>query len=676
MRQRAVWRYLSVAVLFCLVIVIYLGRMFHVQISGKDDSYNNNTVTRTVVVPAVRGEIFDRNGKALVTNRKIYDLVLPHASFTALSARSANDTALALLNALERTGEISKHTEKAFPLDGTYPNYSYSASTLAGDTREAYYLNRVLDDLGMDRATDAATLVEHYVNAHELLSTYSNDQRMWSDADVDRLIRLYYDMDASRFATAGEYNVAANVSLGLVTYVEELGLPSATFTFGIERVYQYPGYASHILGTVGPIYAEEWEFYNEQGYQMSALVGKSGCEYAFEEYLHGIDGLMRITEDAAGNVLSTEWIKVPVSGSDVRLTIDIELQIAAEDGLRDNVTSVGGNCNAGAAVAMNPDTFEVLAIASYPTYDLTLYNSQYGLLSSDPAKPLLNRALIGSYAPGSTFKLGVATAAMMEGKISASTLITCNGRTEHYHRPTCSTFQNGTHGGSIDVTEAIADSCNTFFYELGYRLGIDKMNEYMQKFGFGQQTGLELGGISGILAGPDFRLENNYPAWMPGDVLSAAIGQSDNTASPLQLACYLSTLSNGGTRYTAHLLHSVYRFGATEPYYSFAQSEETVLSRLDIPASTRSTIFEGMQEMIKGSSTASRNMASVPVTVGGKTGTAEVPNKDANALFVGAAPYNDPEIVVSVVLEQGRSGTSATYTAGKILEKYYALQTP
>jgi penicillin-binding protein 2 len=197
----------------------------------------------------------------------------------------------------------------------------------------------------------------------------------------------------------------------------------------------------------------------------------------------------------------------------------------------------------------------------------------------------------------------------------------------------------------------------------------------MSLFGFGQQTGLELGGISGILAGPDFRLENNYAAWMPGDVLSAAIGQSDNTASPLQLACYLSTVSNGGTRYSAHLLHSVYRFGATEPLYAYTQSDDTVLDRVNIPTSVQSTIFAGMRDMIKGSSTASHNMASVPVTVGGKTGTAEVNGKDANALFIGAAPYNDPEIVVSVVLEAGRSGTNATYTAGKILEKYYALQT-
>ena len=675
MKRDSVWRYLTVAFAFCLVIVIYLGRMFYVQISGKDDNYNDNTVTRTVVVPAVRGEIFDRNGKTLVSNRKLYSLVLPYSSFAALDQRSANDTALALLRALDHTGEGNLHTEIAFPFDGAYPNYTFSASTLEGDTREAYYLNRVLGDLGLNRDSDVATIVNRYVADHALLSTYSNDARIWNDADVDRLIRLYYDMDARRFAVAGEYSVAENVSFNLVTYVEELGLPSATFSVKIERVYQYPGYASHILGTVGPIYAEEWEYYNEQGYQMSALVGKSGCEYAFEEYLHGIDGIMKITEDKAGNIIATEWVREPVSGCDVRLTIDIELQIAAEDGLANNVSNVGGNCNAGAAVAMNPDTFEVLAIASYPTYDLTYYNALYGELSQDAAKPLLNRALSGSYAPGSTFKLGVAVSAMMEGKINASSQITCNGRTEHYHRPTCSTFQNGTHGGAIDVTEAIADSCNTFFYELGYRLGIDKMNEYMKQFGFGQSTGLELGGISGILAGPDFRLENNYPAWMPGDVLSAAIGQSDNTASPLQLACYLSTLSNGGTRYSAHLLHSVYRFGATEPLYAYTQSDDTVLDRMDIPASVQNTIFAGMRDMIKGSSTASRNMASVPVTVGGKTGTAEVNGKDSNALFIGAAPYNDPEIVVSVVLEAGRSGTNATYTAGKILEKYYALQT-
>ncbi len=683
MKRVSVWRYLSIAVAFCLVAVIYLGRMFYVQISGKDDAYRETTNTRTVVVPAVRGEIFDRNGKALVTNRKIYDLVLAYDAFHALDTRTKNDTCVSLLQALYRTGETAKHTEIAFPFDGTYPNYTFSSATADGNSREAYYLNRVLDDLGLERGTDAGTLAEHYTETYDLLATDGDGRRIYNDETVHHLIRIYYDMDAKRFRSSGEYTVAENVSMTLVTYVEELNLRAATFSLGIERVYQYPGYASHILGTVGPIYAEEWEYYNEQGYQMSSLVGKSGCEYAFEQYLHGIDGIMQITEDAAGNILTTEWIKMPVSGQDVHLTIDIELQIAAEDGLRENaerVDSLNGNptdgnelCK-GAAVVMDPDTFEVLAIASYPTFDLTTYNTDYSDLYTNPTMPLLNRAISGTYAPGSTFKLGVATAGMMSGQINAASTIVCNGKTHLYHQPTCSTYQNGTHGGAIDVRKAIADSCNTYFYELGDRLGIDTMNDYMKKFGFGQSTGFELGGATGILAGPAFRSDNNLAAWMPGDILSASIGQSDNTASPLQLACYLSTLANGGTRYSAHLLHSVYAFGATEPSYVFGQTDATVLDRLDIPESVRATVLAGMRDMVNGSPTVSGNLDGLPVTVGGKTGTAQTSTDRLNALFIAAAPYDEPEIVISVVLENGRSGANASYTAGKILEKFYEGQ--
>ena len=200
------------------------------------------------------------------------------------------------------------------------------------------------------------------------------------------------------------------------------------------------------------------------------------------------------------------------------------------------------------------------------------------------------------------------------------------------------------------------------------------MNGYMSHFGLGESTGLELGGTAGVLAGPDYRLEIHHPdEWTEGMVLSAAIGQSDNLSSPLQLACYLSTIVNGGSRYSAHLLRNVYAFGADTPTFSYAQTDASLLDRTEIPEQVLSTVLHGMREVITGNRTVSTNLKNVPVSVGGKTGTAQNSSGCENALFVCAAPYDDPEIVISVVLEQGYSGGNASLTAARILEEYYGV---
>lgn len=682
MKQGKVWRYLAVAVAFCLVCVIYLGRLFYIQITGRDSSFDGGTTVREVSVKAVRGQIYDRNGKVLVSNAYSYDLTLSASAFSTMSTLHSNEVCLKLLDALDECGESEKHLEKYFPFEGEYPYYSFSPAIEAADTVEYYRLKRVLNDLRLDADTTAKELTEYYVKSYDLLSTDENGKRRFHDDEIDRIIRLRYDMDALRFG-AEDYCVAEDVELPLMTYIKELALSGVTFTVEASRVYNYPGYASHILGTVGPIYSEEWEYYNEQGYQMSETVGKTGCEYAFEKYLRGTDGVLEIEEDAAGNVVSMNIKKAPMAGNDIYLTIEIDLQQAAENGLAENVAyiserangeiSLGAGCNAGAAVAMDPDTFEVLAIASHPTYDLNTYNLYYDQLASQDGSPLLNRALNGLYAPGSTYKLGVAVAAMMEGEVNTSSLLECTGTYTRYapsYMPKCSTVD--THRGHLNIVKAIADSCNCFFYELGYRLGIEDMNKYMRAFGFGESTGLELGGQAGVIAGPEYRQEIHGDPWTDGVTLSAAIGQADNQATPLQLACYLSALSNGGTRYSAHLLKEVRAAGTGETVFQYGQNSVTVLSSIDIPPDIQATVFEGMKDMVTSHSFANRMLSSLPVTVGGKTGTAQTPNACENALFVAAAPYNDPDIVLSIVLEQGYSGQYASLTAARILEQYYA----
>lgn len=688
-----VFRYLIISVIFCVICVIYLGRLFYIQISGRQNQYNTDTTVRIVTVPAVRGEIYDRNGKKLVANEYSYDLVVQYASFSKLDAKRSNQACLKLAESLRACGEPNAHEEKYFPLAGTYPNYWLPQEELEQGTVAYYRMLRIINELGIEAdGGNFAPLIEHYVTTFELKAIDEDGYYLYTDEEVDTIIRLRYDMDAKQFRSGRkDYTFASDLSAssGLIPYVAELGLTGVTFTVDASRKYEYPGYASHILGGVGPIYAEEWSYYNALGYQMNAIVGKSGCELAFESYLRGVDGRMEIEVDSTGKIIRETMLKEPVAGKDVYLTIDIDLQIAAEEGLKENVQTVvdqsngvpsrGSGCNAGAAVAINPKTFDVLAIASYPTFNLATYNQDYNDLAANPALPLYNRALLGRYEPGSTYKLGMAVAALMEGEITGGSVINCHGAYPPTHKDPieCSTYGPGSHTGNTSLITAIAESCNSFFCELGNRLGITRMEKYMSKFGFGASTGLELGGTSGVLAGPAYRqqtgsselwdggLDRGFDTWM------AAIGQSDNLSSPLQLACYVGTLANGGTRYSAHLLHSVYEFGNDEPIYVYTQTNDTVQSRLDIPTDVQSTVFDGMRQVVTSSSRINNYMKNLPVAVGGKTGTAQNSTNCDNALFVATAPYQAPEIVISVVLEQGYAGSLASQTASIILDAYY-----
>ncbi len=685
--QNHTLRYRIVIALFCLCCVIYLGRLFFIQLSGAGEDESKGVTTRIVTVQAVRGEIYDRNGEPLVKNRYTYDLTLTYASLHAMNQTEANRTLLFLLDecALE-----NKHVEKYFPFDGSYPHYRFSEETASGDSISYYRLQRVLGDLGMKKNATPEEITAHYTETYGLLLQNKDGTPVFTNEEIHRLISLYYDMSVMQFSPNTAYVFADDVSMTLMTRIKESAHEGITFSVNAQRVFCYPGYASHILGMVGPIYSEEWEYYNEQGYQMNAIVGKSGVEAAFEQYLRGSDGQLLIREDAAGNVLEVEVLRAPVAGNDVYLTIDIDLQIAAEKGLAENVqyvvdhsggmSAMGADCKSGAVVAMDPHTGEVLAIASYPTYDLSTYNLYYNELVSDSAIPLLNRAINGSYAPGSTFKPAVAMAGLIQSVVNADTVLPCTGvykRYDGYH-PKCSTYGTN-HWGGTDVQSAIATSCNCYFYELGYRMGIDRMNEVLKRFGFGQSTGFELGGTNGILAGPEYRQQIHGDVWTDGLTLSAAIGQSDNQVSPLQLASYLSTLVNGGTRYSAHLLRAVYSFGNATPAYVYDPAAN-ILSASVLPEEHRGEILAGMKEMIASGTAVSNWMKRLPesVTVAGKTGTAQTSTDCENALFICTASENDadlkdPDIVISVVLEKGYQGTRASLTAARVLEAFYGV---
>lgn len=669
--------------LFVLICVFYGVVLVNVQITGQDyyTIIKEETSTRYVTIAAKRGEIFDRNGKALVINTTNYNICLEYGAMPSAKA-DFNAVILTARQAIIDGGAEEQLTAPIFPYDGSYPNYTRNAEFFESATNQTKF-NSLLKRLEKDADITDEELLQ-FLRLRYGLITYDKTTKTYTEnysaEDAQVLLAIRFHMEYMQFSRVEPYTLAENVTLAALTYVKELSIGQIIVTEEPARTYVYDGYASHILGTIGQITAETLDYYKELGYSGDAYVGRWGIEQVCEEYLRGVDGTMKIVEDAYGNILSETVVKEPIPGNDVYLTIDIDLQITAEDALKDNVTVIhqlaaetkgefdGEDASTGAAVAVDPNTGEVLALASYPTFNLSDYQTNYKTYSTDELQPLYNRALQGMYAPGSTFKPGVAAAALQEGVITANTTIVDRGAYDFgdYH-PRCWIYLRfGRTHGSQNVVQAIQNSCNYFFYEVGNRLGITKMNEYGRMYGLGVSTGIELPEKTGILAGPEYSASVGT-VWNPGNTLQAAIGQSDNTFTPLQLAVYTGTLINGGTRYRAHLIKEVKTFPDGETVKSV---EPEVLSQIEFSAGIIHTIKSAMKDVVESGS-AARIFRGYDIEVGGKTGTAQVGGERSdNALFTGFAPYSDPKITVAVVIEQGANGTDVAYTA-KAMYDYY-----
>ena len=692
--NRIPFRIWFVVGLFLLICVVYFVRMINIVVNAEPtEQVQIGTYERREPIQALRGELYDRNGKVLVYNEYSYDLVFDYGAMAATQL-DRNYAILQTVYALRTTGNESHRVDDDFPFDGTYPNYTYSEEARDTDSDVYYRLlkriaqNELEEDAPISKTQLTVSyleefygenpeafpveqeIVDWFLQRYQLDAVDSKDQPLFSDSEIDKILRMRYDMEVNDFSIYTRYTVAEDLDLSFITYIKELNVVGADFLVKTERVYAYPGYASHILGRTGKIPAEDWEYYKELGYEMNAVVGLDGCEAAFEEYLRGKDGVRVVIEDKEGNIIDSWVEEEPVAGKDVYLTIDIDLQIAAEKGLAVTVKALPSS-DAGALTAIDPNSGEVLALASYPSFDLSAYGQEYNDLIADPANPLYNRALDGLYAPGSTFKIGMVAAGVTHGTVTAQTTINCSGRYTYYsdYRPKCWIYP-GSHG-DIDSMEALEVSCNCYFYELGRLMGIDLMNDYCIGYGLGQLTGIELGEKKGILAGPAYRENNGLEGWTAGNTISAAIGQSDNTFTPIQLAVYVSTVLNGGTRYSAHLLKEVRSYGSGEIVY---KADATVVDETRLSQSAVDAVKEGMRRMVASSATVTNYMKYVPVTVGGKTGTAELGGStEENGLFVCAAPYNDPDIVCTAVVEHAGGGTYAALAASYVLDAFYGV---
>ena len=687
---------LAVLAVVCLLLAaVYMGRLLYLQVSGQDYySMSQRTVyrTRTETIQAQRGEIFDRNGKPLVTNSEFFVVRLD-----AQTMPRDNDSINQMLLDLERVAARSGEEDKVVaPGESLIVETSSAGITFAYpdgffDTVRGRRYSRLVaelnvgEDAGIEEEARAIMFYYGILTAERDPETNEADYFYLYPYGVAKdLFLRRLDMTLSEFSVLEPYTVAKDVSLAFISGVGELYSRGFEIRTETSRVYHYPGYLSHILGWIGRIPANRAEYFKQLGYPNDALVGRDGCEAAFEEYLHGTDGLMTVTEDSYGTVVKTEVTKEPEAGCDLYLTIDIDMQVITENALAENVLRIregtvhtralsGEDAYIGAMTVLDPADNRIIAIASYPTYNLATVQEDYALLNADEHAPMFNRALLGGYAPGSTFKIGVATGALMEGTITKDTVIDAQGQYMYYadtgYTPRCWLFLlYGEVHGKIKVVEAIQESCNYFFFDVGRQLTIEKMNEYCRHWGLGQPTGIELPENTGILAGPDYRNENGLDTWGPGDTLQAAIGQSDNMFTPLQIGCYISTVLNRGTRWAAHIVKEIRDYRTGEAV--FTQTPE-ILDQIDVPADILTTVKEGMKGVMDLGSAASV-FKDYPIPIGGKTGTAQVsPYKSDNGIITAFAPFDDPEILVTTVIEQASGGTEAGYSIRDVLDYYF-----
>ena len=644
--------------IFAALLLVFLGRMFYIQAVQSREAKQTAVSSVTVPVEAMRGEIRDRNGELLVANKQVRTVVIDFQRFP--SGKQPEERNRILLSLLKLFRAHNAEWKDNLPIRVTQNG---SLRFISGKDNEVSYLKSKAF-LHLNPYATVENCFDAMISRYELADFDLTDAR--------DIASIYYSMHKDGFNAATSYKFAEDVSEELVASLKERSdqYPGVDVRIDAQRDYIDGTIAPHLLGIVGAISPDEYESKKDLGYARDDVIGKNGIEYAMESYLRGTPGEKMITTDAEGNTTETYTV-LPQQGNTVVLTIDMGLQKVAQDALRDLILEqqMARNVTSGAVVVMDTRTNDVLASASYPTFDLTTYQKQAGKLTADPAKPLWNRALRSTYAPGSTIKPCVAMAGLQEGVITKDTYIYCSGKYRYFsdYQPGCMGF----HGGQ-NVVNALYHSCNIFFYETARLLGIEKLNRYFSIFGLGQKTGVELAEAEGNIDSYQFRASRGE-LWTPGLTIQAGIGHGDNTFTPIQLCSYVSMIANRGTRYRAHLVKSVMSSDFSETH---VQSQTEVLAQADFAEENWDLVHQGMLYVGKYSYA---DFSKVPVNVAAKTGTTTVEKyvgggkiDTYNGLILTFAPFEDPEIAIAVVIEGAGSGGSTAPAASAIMEYYFA----
>ena len=678
-------RLVAMAVILLVLLTVYLVFLYKLQIIKGEEYYNrsNEITTTTRTVTAARGNILDRYGRVLVSNKECYNLQIDTDKLFA--NEDPNAVILELVKMVQGFGD--SYTDD-LPIS-TEPPFEYNENMTA---IQRTMLNAYFKRQELDENSTAVELMSYMRTRYDIDNSYT--------AEEMRIIAgVRYSINVRYAVNTADYIFVEDASMELISSIMEQKLAGIEVDRAYVREYSTE-YAAHILGYTGLMTQEEYERYSLLNYANDAMVGKDGIEYAFESYLHGKDGEVEETRNAAGTILATEYIVEPEPGNHIYLTIDSVLQEQTERILASGVESLKktyaqaraeaagrgepydpefkDEITGAAAVVVDVRTGEPLAMASWPTYDVSTVVENYAELLETPNAPLFNRALMGAYAPGSTFKPCTAIAALTKGIINTEKKVKCEGVFTKYaadgYAPECWIWAEGFTHPEENVTTAIRDSCNYFFYTIGNDLGVDDMGEFAHNFGLGVPSGIELVETTGNMSNRANHSDYTGTEWRIGDTLQAAIGQADSVFSPIQMAEYCATIANGGTRYSASILKAIRNYDYTEKLY---EREPEVLSTVETADYNWAAVHEGMW-LVLNDYINEKNVLEwydCALKVAGKTGTAQKgENIQNDGLFMCYAPYDDPEVAIFVAVERGGSGASVQFIARQIMDAYITIR--
>ena len=705
-RPSQLTRFRVMAAMALAVLAIYLVVLFNTQVVHHEEylAKSIQTITRMENVEASRGIITDRSGRTLVTNQSTYSLTFDASLLKP--GENQNDAILRLVTLCRDQG-VAWEDNLPLSLDGAA---HFTVDTLT-DTQKSRFFSYLRDlkptrellaayvrqhpellkppkegetaldpaaakDTELLKQTNSAALTNSLllnagVTPAKLFDWMREDMKLsgdYSDSDARLILGVRYELKLRKLgANNNAYVLAQNVDVAFCSLISDGQFQGAKIIRSSARQYATT-YAAHILGTVGGI-SDYTDDLKERGYRMDDTIGLSGVEAAFEDYLRGTDGKRMISVNSDGKVTGEYYSVEPRSGYTVELTVDLKLQQAVEDTLAAKVAQLNQkdhlDSRGAAAAVVKVGTGEILSLASYPTFDLSTWRQDYAELSSDPATPMLNRAASSAYAPGSTLKPATAVAALESGATTPSETLFDTG----YWKYPSTTWNGGTwcwkHSGhgKVNATTAITNSCNYYFAEMGYRMGLDTLNEYYSALGLGEPTGIEIGEKTGRQATNEGG--SNQAPW-------AAYGQADQLYTPLQLANYIATLVSGGQHCPAHLLKSVKSYDNSE---IIATGDTTPLNTLNISDSTLQAVKKGMYGYTQPGGMVYSYFKDCIVSAGAKTGTAQLGGGlKNNGVFVAFAPYDDPEIAIALVLEKGDAGAALASTAVTILNSYFSRE--
>ena len=670
--------------LMAAILALYISTLYKFQIVEGTANYeaSTNSIVSEETVIAARGNIMDRYGRLLVSNRNCNNLLIniselfPYSDTDENNAY-ANPAILKMCSIIEEYGDT--YTDE-LPITKTAPFEFIDSMSALQRTR----LDAWLQANGLDSDASAVEVMARMRSRYGIDNNYTAEE-------MRRIAGVRYEINIRYVINTSDYVFAEDVSIDTITALMESDVPGFDVQVSYIREYN-TAYAAHILGYTGLMNEREYETYKEKGYKLNATVGKEGAELAFEDYLHGSDGVAEVTRTSDGVVTSTIYKEAPEPGNHIYLTIDIELQAVAEQALASFITDTNAEreqdnamdeyfglettplITGGALVAVDVKTGEPLCLANYPTFNLSTFMDDFAALSADPSKPLYNRALQGTYSPGSSFKPITALTALCRKSISGDTPFACTGVYEKYAAEGYTPHCTGVHG-SLTVVEAITYSCNLFFYQVGDLVGIRNIDTYAAEMGLGLPTGIELYEEQGRVASPEWKEElyvGTDADWYAGDTLQAAIGQGDTKLTPIQLARYCAALANSGTVYDCSILKSISSYDYSD---SIFERTPVVMNVLETDENVWALIHQGMYGVTHTpNGTAYTAFHAYEPAVAAKTGTTETGTTVPDAVFICYAPADDPEIAMAVVVEKGNHGADLAPLARQVLDYYFSFQ--